>query len=305
MTGTLPAPAAAPAAPTADGIRWSRKDLLGLQELSRAEIELLLDSTDSFKEVSSRDVKKVPALQGKTIANLFFEASTRTCSSFELAAKRLSADTVNLTGSTSSTSKGESLTDTARAIEAMQIDTVVVRHQASGAADLLARVLDAGVVNAGDGVHEHPTQGLLDIYTIRERRPIEGLRVCLIGDILHSRVARSNIWGLTRLGASVTVCGPPTLIPADVEKLGVAVSYDLDAVIGDQDVLNILRIQFERQHGGYFRRSTNTRSSTASPANGWPPPTRTCWCCTPCRCTAAWRSPPTWPTVRTRSFWIR
>ena len=255
MTGTHAAPAAATATapePAAEKVRWARKDLLGLQELSRGEIELLLDSTDSFKEVSSREVKKVPALQGKTIANLFFEASTRTRSSFELAAKRLSADTVNLTGSTSSTEKGESLTDTARAIEAMQIDTVVVRHQASGAARLLSQVLDAGVVNAGDGVHEHPTQGLLDIYTIRERRPIEGLRVCLIGDILHSRVARSNIWGLTRLGASVTVCGPPTLIPADIEELGVAVSYDLDAVIGEQDVLNILRIQFERQHGGYF-----------------------------------------------------
>ena len=256
---TAPHPAPALAAPTSDQgsvpqptVAWRRKDLLSLEELDRAEIELLLDTAESFKEVSARQVKKVPALRGKTIVNMFFESSTRTRTSFELAAKRLSADTINFQGSTSSVQKGESLIDTAKNIEAMQVDTVVVRHASSGAAELLARELDASVVNAGDGIHEHPTQGLLDIFTIREHLPLEGLHVCLVGDILHSRVARSNLWGLRKLGAVVTVCGPPTLIPHGIEQLGVAVSYDLDEVIEDADVLNILRIQFERQHGAYF-----------------------------------------------------
>ena len=238
------APAAAPV--------WERKDLLALELLSRGEIEFLLKAAESFKGVSAREVKKVPALRGKTIANLFFESSTRTRASFELAAKRLSADTVNFQGSTSSVQKGESLVDTARNIEAMQVDTVVVRHASSGAAELLARELDASVVNAGDGIHEHPTQGLLDIFTIREHQQLEGLHVCLVGDILHSRVARSNLWGLRKLGARVTVCGPPSLIPRGIEALGAAVSYDLDEVIEEADVLNLLRIQFERQRGAFF-----------------------------------------------------
>ncbi len=234
-------------------VHWTRKDLLSLEELSKGEIELILQTAESFKEVSNREVKKVPALRGKTIANLFFESSTRTRTSFEVAAKRLSADIINFSSSGSSTSKGESLRDTAKNIEAMHVDTIVMRHSSSGSAEYLARSIKAGVINAGDGIHEHPTQGLLDIFTMREKKKkIEGLKVCLIGDILHSRVARSNIWGLKKLGAKVTVCGPPTLIPPKIEELGVEVSYDLDKIIKDQDVLNILRIQLERQKGAFF-----------------------------------------------------
>lgn len=234
-------------------VKWTKKDLLSLEELTKEEINLILDTAESFKEVSNREIKKVPALRGKTIANLFFEPSTRTRTSFELAAKRLSADIVNFSSSGSSTSKGESLRDTARNIEAMQVDTIVMRHSSSGSAEYLARTVRAGVINAGDGIHEHPTQGLLDMFTVRERlKKIEGIKVCLIGDILHSRVARSNIWGLRKLGAKVTVCGPPTLIPPGIEALGVEVCYDLDSVIGEQDVLNILRIQLERQKGAFF-----------------------------------------------------
>ena len=233
--------------------QWTRKDLLSLEELTREEIEHVLNTAESFKEVSARDVKKVPALRGKTIANLFFEPSTRTRTSFELAAKRLSADLVNFTSSGSSTSKGETLRDTAKNIEAMNVDTIVMRHSSSGSAEYLARTIRAGVVNAGDGIHEHPTQGLLDIFTIRERKgSLEGVRVCLIGDILHSRVARSNIWGLKKLGAKVTVCGPPTLIPPHIEDLGVEICYDLNKAVESQDVLNILRIQLERQKGAFF-----------------------------------------------------
>lgn len=232
--------------------KWTRKDLLSLEELSREEIELLLETAESFKEVSTRDVKKVPALRGKTVANLFFESSTRTRTSFEIATKRLSADIVNFSSQGSSTSKGESLKDTAKNIEAMHVDTIVMRHSSSGSAEYLARSIKAGVINAGDGIHEHPTQGLLDIFTMREKKKIEGLKVCLVGDISHSRVARSNIWGLKKLGAKVTVCGPPTLIPRNIELLGVEVNYDLDKVIGEQDVLNILRIQLERQQGAFF-----------------------------------------------------
>ncbi|MGH7198293.1 MAG: aspartate carbamoyltransferase catalytic subunit [Candidatus Omnitrophota bacterium] len=233
--------------------RWTRKDLLSVEELSKEEIELLLRTAESFKEVSSRDVKKVPALRGKTIANLFFESSTRTRTSFEIAAKRLSADIVNFSSTGSSTSKGESLRDTAKNIEAMHVDTIVMRHSSSGSAEYLARSVRAGVINAGDGIHEHPTQGLLDIFTIRERKKtLEGVKVCLVGDILHSRVARSNIWGLIKLGAKVRVCGPPTLIPPKIEELGVEVFYDLDKALRDQDVLNILRIQLERQQGAFF-----------------------------------------------------
>jgi len=233
--------------------QWTKKHLLALEDLSAEEIFTVLNTARSFKEVSSRDVKKVPALRGKTIANLFFEASTRTRISFELAAKRLSADIVNFSSTGSSTQKGESLKDTVRTIEAMNVDLVVVRHPASGASNIISRCIEAGVVNAGDGIHEHPTQGLLDIFTIQEKKPqLKGLKICLIGDILHSRVARSNIWGLTKLGADITVCGPPTLIPREIEKLGVKVSYDLDQVIPQMDVLYILRIQMERQHGMFF-----------------------------------------------------
>ncbi len=233
--------------------RWTKKNLLSVEELSKEEIELILSTAESFKEVSTREIKKVPALRGKTIANLFFESSTRTRTSFELAAKRLSADIINFQSAGSSTSKGESLRDTARNIEAMQVDTIVMRHSSSGSAEYLARTIKAGVINAGDGIHEHPTQGLLDIFTVREKKKlIKGLNVCLIGDILHSRVVRSNIWGLKKLGAHVTVCGPPTLIPKKIEELGVEVSYDLDSIIEKQDVLNILRIQLERQQGAFF-----------------------------------------------------
>ena len=233
--------------------RWTRKDLLSVEELSKEEIEHILMTAEPFKEISTREIKKVPALRGKTVANLFFESSTRTRTSFELAAKRLSADIVNFSSTGSSTSKGESLRDTAQNIEAMQIDTIVMRHSSSGSAEYLARTSKAGVINAGDGIHEHPTQGLLDMFTIRTRKKsFEGLNVCLVGDILHSRVARSNIHGLKKLGAEVTVCGPPTLIPRDIEKLGVHVSYDLDKVLPKMDVLNILRIQLERQSGAFF-----------------------------------------------------
>jgi aspartate carbamoyltransferase catalytic subunit len=231
----------------------TRKDLLGLEDLSADEILSILDTARTFREVLDRPIPKVPSLRGLTAANLFFEASTRTRLSFELAEKRLSADTVNFQTSGSSVSKGESLKDTARNIEAMGIHLVVIRHQASGAPHYLARNLDAGVINAGDGTHEHPTQGLLDIFTIRERRgSIAGLRVAILGDIAHSRVARSNIWGLIKLGASVTVAGPPTMMPFDVERFGVTVARSVDEAIEGADVVNILRIQLERQRGTLY-----------------------------------------------------
>jgi aspartate carbamoyltransferase catalytic subunit len=232
---------------------WTRRHLLGLEELSREELLAILDTAESFKEVSTRSIKKVPALQGKVVVLLFFEPSTRTATSFNLAAKRLSADVVSFSVSASSVSKGETFNDTAKNIEAMGVDIVIVRHTAPGAALLLSRILEASVVNAGDGSHEHPTQGLLDIFTIREAKGrIEGLKVAIVGDILYSRVARSNIWGLKKLGAEVVVVGPATLIPPDIEKLGVEVSYDLDAVLPDVDVVNILRIQLERQGRSMF-----------------------------------------------------
>ena len=233
--------------------RWTRKDLLSLEELSKEEIELILQTAESFKEISTRDVKKVPALRGKTVANLFFEASTRTRTSFEIAAKRLSADIVNFSSAGSSTTKGESLKDTAKNIEAMQVDTIVMRHSSSGSAEYLARSIKAGVINAGDGIHEHPTQGLLDIFTIREKKKtLEGVKVCLVGDILHSRVARSNIWGLIKLGAKVTVCGPATLIPPHFDSLGVRVTSDFEEALRDKDVVMMLRVQLERQQRGLF-----------------------------------------------------
>lgn len=232
---------------------WARKDLLGLEELSAHEITLILDTAESFKEVSTRQIKKVPALRGKVVVTMFVEPSTRTRTSFSLAAKRLNADVVDFAASTSSLSKGESLKDTARNIEAMGVDVVVIRHWAPGAPHLLARTLKASVINAGDGAHEHPTQGLLDIFTMREKLGrIKGLKVAVVGDILHSRVARSNIWGLTKLGAQVIAVGPPTLIPEEIRQLGVEISYHLDKVLPEVDVINILRIQMERQQTNLF-----------------------------------------------------
>ena len=230
-------------------MKLERKDLLGLEDLSRSEIELILETSLAFKEISQREVKKVPILRGKTILNLFFEPSTRTRASFELAEKRLSADTLSVGATQSSVEKGESLLDTVRNLEAMRVDFVVIRHFSSGAPAVLARRIEANVVNAGDGFHEHPTQGLLDLFTIKERLGrIGGLRVLIVGDILHSRVARSNIWGLTKLGATVTVCGPPTLIPPGLDALGVTVSHNLDEALEGQDAVIVLRIQKERQH---------------------------------------------------------
>ncbi len=232
---------------------WNRKDLVGLRDLSKEEIELLLQTAKSFQEISTRPVKKVPALRGKTIANLFFEPSTRTRISFELAEKRLSADTINMVGSSSSMVKGESLKDTVRNIESLKIDLVVMRHSSSGAPHRLAPALKASVINAGDGINEHPTQALLDMFTILEKKGrIAGLKVSFVGDILHSRVARSNLWGLTKMGAHVTVCGPKTLLPAEIEKLGVHVTTDLKEAVKDADVLNLLRIQLERQSESFF-----------------------------------------------------
>jgi aspartate carbamoyltransferase catalytic subunit len=229
-------------------VQWNRKDLLGLEELSVGEIELILDTAESFKEVSTRTIKKVPALRGTTIVNLFFEASTRTRTSFELAAKRLSADVLNISSTTSSVVKGETLHDTLANIEAMKTDMVVIRHSAAGAPHFLAARSRSAVINAGDGMHEHPTQGLLDMFTMREKLgKIAGLKVAIIGDIAHSRVARSNIWGLTKFGAHVTVCGPATLMPPDVHKMNVTVAPNLRSALEDADVVYVLRIQLERQ----------------------------------------------------------
>ncbi len=228
------------------------KDLLGLEHLSAADLQLILDTAEPFKEVSERAIKKVPALRAKTIVNLFFEASTRTRISFEFAEKRLSADTVNVAASVSSVTKGETLVDTARNLEAMRIDMVVIRHGSSGAAKFLADRIDSNVINAGDGMHEHPTQGLLDLLTIRDHRPIKGAKVCIVGDIRHSRVARSNIWGLLKLGAEVAVCGPQSLLPLGVADLGVKVFRRVEEAIEWADVLNILRLQLERMQAGYI-----------------------------------------------------
>ena len=232
---------------------WKHKHLLGLEDLSREDLELVLETAKSFKEVSSRDIKKVPALRGKTVVTLFFEASTRTRISFELAAKRLSADTLNIAANVSSTSKGETLLDTARNIEAMNVDAMVVRHSSSGSVLLLAQGLQCSVVNAGDGCREHPTQALLDMFTLQEKfGRIEGLKVGIVGDILHSRVARSNIWGLTKFGAKVTVCGPATLMPRGIEALGVDVCYDLKKVLKQLDAVIALRLQKERQQDKFL-----------------------------------------------------
>ncbi|MBA3580657.1 MAG: aspartate carbamoyltransferase catalytic subunit [Gemmatimonadaceae bacterium] len=234
-------------------MRWNRKDLLGIRELSAAEIHFVLTSADAFKQVGTRDVKKVPALRGKTLVNFFVEPSTRTRTSFELAATRLSADVINISATTSSLTKGETLKDTAKILEANHADIIVLRHSSAGAAQFLAERLRASIINAGDGAHEHPTQALLDLYTIREKKgSIAGLHVAIIGDILFSRVARSNIFGLLKLGARVTLVGPSTLVPRVFEQLGVTISDDINAVLPTVDVVNLLRIQHERQRKEYF-----------------------------------------------------
>jgi len=234
-------------------VSLKQKDLVSLASLSPDEIALILETADSFKEVTGREIKKVPALRGKTVVNLFFEPSTRTRTSFELAAKRLSADVINFSPSSSSVVKGETLLDTARNIEAMQADIIVLRHPAAGAAETLARGVKSSVINGGDGWHEHPTQALLDLFTLRERKlEFKGLRVTIVGDIAHSRVARSNIYALTKLGAEVRVVGPPTMIPAYLDRLGVRICYDLDEGLRGADVIMMLRLQLERQGRALF-----------------------------------------------------
>jgi len=229
------------------------KDLLDLESLTPDQIRLVLDTSVPFKEISERAIKKVPALRGQTIVNLFFEASTRTRISFEFAEKRLSADTVSIASSGSSVQKGETLVDTARNLEAMRIDMVVIRHGASGAARFLANRIESNVINAGDGTHEHPTQGLLDMLTLRDHfGDLEGLRVCIVGDVLHSRVARSNIWGLKKMGAEVAVCGPKSLLPYAIEEFGVTVFPRVEEAIEWAQALNILRLQLERMTAGYI-----------------------------------------------------
>ena len=240
---------------------WQRKDLTSIAELSAAEIRLLLQTASTFKDVGARDIKKVPALRGKTLVNFFVEPSTRTRISFELAAHRLSADVVNMTASSSSLTKGETLKDTAKNLEELLADIIVLRHSSAGAAKFLAERLEASVINAGDGAHEHPTQALLDTFTVCESRKrlegdtpcdLKGQHVAIIGDIRFSRVARSNIHALTKLGAQVTLCGPPTLVPKSLESLGVHVTHELDPLIEQVDVVNLLRIQHERQRKEYF-----------------------------------------------------
>jgi aspartate carbamoyltransferase catalytic subunit len=230
---------------------FTRKDILGIQEMNASEIAYILDATESFLEVSTREVKKVPTLRGKTIINLFYEPSTRTRTSFEIAGKRLSADVINISNSSSSVTKGESLKDTALTLAAMAADVIVIRHPASGAAHFLARHVPSSVINGGDGTHEHPTQALLDLFTIRQRKgALAGLRVSIIGDIAHSRVARSNIFAMCAMGMEVRVCGPASLLPVQVETLGVCACTDLDTAIRDADIIMVLRLQLERQEKG-------------------------------------------------------
>jgi aspartate carbamoyltransferase catalytic subunit len=239
--------------PAGDGPARLGKDLLALEPLSRAQIALLLDTADPLREISERAIKKVPTLRGQTVVNLFFEASTRTRISFEFAEKRMSADTVSIASAGSSVAKGETLVDTARNLEAMRIDMVVIRHGSSGAARFLAERIDSNVINAGDGTHEHPTQGLLDMLTLRDRfGRLDGLKVCIVGDVLHSRVARSNIWGLRTMGAEVAVCGPRSLLPNAIEELGVTVFDRIEQAIEWAEALNILRLQLERMQAGYI-----------------------------------------------------
>ncbi|RKO67326.1 aspartate carbamoyltransferase catalytic subunit [Desulfofundulus salinus] len=234
-------------------MNWKRKDLLGLQNLSAEEIKLILDTAVPMKEILGRAIKKVPALRGRTVVTLFYEPSTRTRTSFELAAKYLSADSVNISTATSSVVKGETLKDTARTLAAMGADVVILRHPMAGAPNLLARTIRAAVINAGDGAHEHPTQALLDMFTVREKKgELAGLNVAIIGDVLHSRVARSNIWGFTKMGARVRICGPATMIPPEIEATGVQVCTRIEEALDGADVVMMLRIQLERQQQGLF-----------------------------------------------------
>jgi aspartate carbamoyltransferase catalytic subunit len=246
-------PASGKSAGQSSDFVWTRPHLLGLEELSRDEILHIFQTAESFQEVSTRSIKKVPALRGRVVVNLFFEDSTRTRTSFSLAAQRLSADVIEFAAARSSVTKGESLRDTVRNIEAMGVDVFVIRHQAAGAPHYITRCTGCHVVNAGDGQHEHPTQGLIDIFTIRERKGrIEGLNVVIVGDISHSRVARSNLWGLTKLGANVTFVGPTTLVPRAFQEMGAKVTHDLDAALKEADVVNMLRIQRERMTSQVF-----------------------------------------------------
>lgn len=232
-------------------MKLKSRHLLGLEGMSRKEINLILDTAETFKEILARPIRIVPTLRGITVVNLFYEPSTRTRISFELAEKRLSAEVVNFSADISSARKGETLKDTVRNIEAMKTDMVVVRHQASGVPYFLTQCLDSSIINAGDGAHEHPTQGLLDLFTVREKyKKIKGLKVVVVGDIKYSRVARSNIWGFSTMGADVSVCGPATLLPVEIEKMGMKVYSDLDKALGGADVVIVLRIQLERQKGG-------------------------------------------------------
>ncbi|HLG31695.1 MAG TPA: aspartate carbamoyltransferase catalytic subunit [Ignavibacteriaceae bacterium] len=231
----------------------STRHLLGLQNVPKEDIQLILDTAHTFREVLERPIKKVPTLQGKTVVNLFYESSTRTRISFELAEKRLSADAINFSVSGSSVSKGETLKDTMKNIEAMKVDMVILRHSAAGTPLFLTKICNSNIINAGDGSHEHPTQALLDMYSIREKLGrIDGLKVCIVGDIAHSRVALSNIFGLLTMGAKVSVCGPSTMIPRNIKELGLDVIYNIDEAIQENDVLNVLRIQLERKAGEYF-----------------------------------------------------
>ena len=234
-------------------MKFEKKDILGMKDLTVDEINLILETAESFLEISTREIKKVPTLRGKSVINLFYEASTRTRTSFEIAGKRLSADTINISASTSSVVKGETLIDTARNLEAMNPDVIVIRHSAAGAPHMLARLLRQSIINAGDGAHEHPTQALLDMMTIKEKKGgIAGLKVAIIGDIMHSRVARSNIYGLSKMGAKIVLAGPATMLPRNIEQMGVAVHTKLEDAIVDADVVMMLRIQLERQNQSIF-----------------------------------------------------
>ncbi len=231
----------------------SSRHLLGLKDVPKEDIQLILDTATTFREILERPIKKVPTLQGKTVVNLFYESSTRTRISFELAEKRLSADSINFAVTGSSVSKGETLKDTVKNIEAMKVDMIVVRHACAGVPLMLTKISDSNIINAGDGIHEHPTQGLLDMYSIREKLgKLEGLKVCIVGDVAHSRVALSNIYGLKTMGAKVSVCGPSTMIPKYLDELGVDVIHNIDEAIQENDVLNVLRIQLERKAREYF-----------------------------------------------------
>jgi aspartate carbamoyltransferase catalytic subunit len=234
-------------------MKFEKKDILGMKDLSVDEINLILETAESFLEISTREIKKVPTLRGKSVINLFYEASTRTRTSFEIAGKRLSADTINISASTSSVVKGETLIDTARNLEAMNPDVIVIRHSAAGAPHMLAKLLRQSIINAGDGAHEHPTQALLDMMTIKEKKGrIAGLKVAIVGDIMHSRVARSNIYGLSKMGARIVLAGPATMLPRNIEQMGVEVHTNLENAIADADVVMMLRIQLERQNQSIF-----------------------------------------------------